>query len=142
MNLRKSILLVVTVMVAATPLVADNVEGYDKLLCSTIQAFECDRVEEGGCQSRPPEAINMPLFMEIEVDEKVLHTTDISDEERATEIRSAERTNGLLTLQGSELGRAFSIVIDEKRGLFTMSVTASDEVIVVYGACTATDEQN
>ena len=79
----------------------------------------------------------MPLFMEIEVDEKVLHTTDISDEDRTTEIASANRSNGLLTLQGEELGRAFSIVVDERRGMFMMSVTASDEVIIVYGACTA-----
>lgn len=140
--IRKAAFFASIVMVATTPLLADNVEGYDDLLCSAMQAFECDRVEEGGCLAQPPEAVNMPLFMEIEIDEKVLHTTDISDEQRATEIRSANRTNGLLTLQGDELGRAFSIVIDEKRGSFVMSVTASDEVVVVYGACTADPEQD
>ena len=73
---------------------------------------------------------------EIEVDEKVLHTTDAADERRATEIPHVQRKDGLLLLQGDEFGRAFSIVINESSGMMTMAVTASGEVIIVYGACT------
>jgi hypothetical protein len=132
-------LLVAIALLGAAATLADDVSGTNHLLCATLETYECDREAEGGCTAKPPAAVNVPLFLEIELDKKLLHTTSSADESRATPVREVTRADGRLTLQGVEQGNAFSLVIDEVTGLGTLSVTIPGEVVVIHGACTAKD---
>jgi hypothetical protein len=46
------------------------------------------------------------------------------------------RDGGLIIMQAYELGKAFSLVVNEVTGILTASVTSDGEVITVFAACT------
>ena len=46
------------------------------------------------------------------------------------------RENGVIVIQGMELGRAFSIVVSENLGSMSASIAAEDLTVSVFGACT------
>jgi hypothetical protein len=63
-------------------------------------------------------------------------TTKASGEDRSTPIRTLERENGLIYIQGIEGGRAFSFVISESTGLLSVAVARDGKAVSVFGACT------
>lgn len=113
---------------------ADDLTGAERLLCSSGQAMACD--PEGGCESAPPWSWNIPAFIEIDLKEKTLSTTEASEEKRVTPIATVKRDDGRIFLQGIEQGRAFSFVIDEASGLITVAVARDGFSVSVFGACT------
>ncbi|MDH3626752.1 MAG: hypothetical protein OEV00_02670 [Acidobacteriota bacterium] len=125
---------ILALLVTASISMADDLTGADAILCSAAQATICD--EEEGCESGPPWAWNIPLFIEIDLAKKTMGTTAASGEDRSTPIRTLERTDGMIFLQGIEQGRAFSFVIDETHGLMTVAVAREAATVSVFGACT------
>ena len=107
-------------VVLATPLLADDVSSSNTLLCSVAQATVC--FAEGDCISGPPWNWNIPHFIEVDLDDKMLSTTQASGESRSTPIKSKERSDGMIFLQGIEAGRAFSLVIAENTGMVSFAV--------------------
>jgi len=112
----------------------DDIRGQDRILCSVAQASVCE--DDGGCKSVAPWSLNIPLFIEVDLKDKVFSTTKASGENRATPIRSAFREDGLLVLQGYEEGRAFSFVISEEDGLSSIAVARDGQTVSAFGACT------
>ena len=124
-----------TILLTAASLVsADDVTGSADLLCSPAMAHAC-RPEEG-CAQKTPWSLNVPMFIEVDLANKRLRTTEASGLNRATEINNLLREEGLIILQGYQKGRAFSIVITEETGFLTFSVSGDDEGAVIFGACT------
>lgn len=113
---------------------ADDVSGASTLLCASAQATVC--TEDGVCDSGPPWSWNIPAFIEIDLDERVLRTTEASRENRRTPIRTVEKEGGVLYLQGVEGGRAFSFVIDEDSGRLAVAVARDGVTVNVFGSCT------
>ena len=140
MKLRNLLLPLLLASVTIAPALADDVTGEEDLLCAVLETYECDPAEEGGCAARPAAALNVPLFLEIELDEKLLHSTESSELDRSTEIRHVESKDGRVYLQGEDFGRAFSMVIDEASGMGTLSITVPGEVIVLHTSCTEDDD--
>jgi len=106
--------LAVALLMASTTLMADDLAGADKILCTAVQATRCPAEEE--CRTGAPWNWNIPQFIEVDLKKQQLATTVASGENRATPIKNLEREEGLLYLQGVEGGRAFSFVIDEATG--------------------------
>lgn len=113
---------------------ADNVAEADRLLCASSTAAICD--ELGECASGSPRQLNIPQFIEVNLEEKTLNTTAASGEERSTAIKNLERHEGIIVVQGFERGRAFSFVIEEATGLTSIAVARDGLAVVVFGACT------
>jgi len=113
---------------------ADDLTGSDKFLCAPMAANTCWPDE--GCEQKGPWALNMPMFIEVNLRTKRLSTTEASGLNRATDIKNLLREEGLIVLQGYQTRRAFSIVITEESGIATFSVAGDDEGAVVFGACT------
>ena len=122
---------------ACSAALADNLENSDRMLCSASTIQVC--YEEGDCYDIRPWEVNVPQFVVIDVKKKTLSTTKSSDENRSTAIRTLEREDGKIYLQGIEAGRAFSYVIDEATGFVTVSVSSDGLAVAVFGACTDTD---
>ena len=116
---------------------ADNLANLDRLLCATGQIVLC--VEEDECYPVLPWDVGVPDFVVVDLKGKMLSTTKASEENRTTAIASVNRTNGLIYLQGSELGRVFSVVIDEATGRMTAAVARDGATVSVFGACTSAD---
>jgi len=113
---------------------ADDVTGADRLICASIQATACTVDED--CVMATPSDWNIPSFIEIDLAGKMLSTTAASGEPRATPIKHLEREDGLIMLQGSEAGRAFSFVVTEETGTISVAVARDGVTVSVFGACT------
>jgi hypothetical protein len=83
-----------------------------------------------------PWNLNIPQFIQVNLKDKTLSTTKASGENRSTPIRNLVREEGKIFLQGVELGRAFSFVIDEKSGMLSVAVAREGITVSVFGACT------
>src|SRR5262245_34479911 len=89
---------------------ADNLKGSDSILCAAATASVC--TPDGDCLTAAPWNWNIPGFVEIDLKGKIMRTTQASGENRSTPIRTMERANGMILLQGMELQRAFSFQIN------------------------------
>jgi hypothetical protein len=121
---------------AVGPVLADDLTGSDRFLCTSVLATSCG--DDGECESAPPWELNIPQFIKVDLDARTLSTTKTSGENRSTRIKSVERENGLIILQGSEQGRAFSFVITEETGMSSIAVARDGLAVAVFGACLPT----
>jgi hypothetical protein len=130
----KLLLLAASMTLASSALQADDLSGASDLLCTSVQATIC--YADGDCEIGAPWNWNVPQFIEIDLEQKTLSTTEASCENRATPIKSLEYSDGLIFLQGIENGRAFSFVIDEATGFASVAVARAGITVSVFGACT------
>lgn len=129
-----TVALVVTMAFGTTPLPADDLSRADAFLCAAVQATGCAVDDE--CVVATPSHWNIPQFIEIDLVKKILSTTKASGEFRTTPIKHVERGDGLIVIQGTEAGRAFSFVITEENGTASVAVARDGVTIAVFGSCT------
>ena len=129
--------LIAATLVVSFPAAADDVSGADQLICASTQATVCNN--DGECETGSPATWAIPRFVEIDLAAKLLRTTKASGQNRATPIETVTRSEGLVILQGSEMGRAFSLVISEQDGTLAAAVARAGVTVSVFGACTPLD---
>jgi hypothetical protein len=135
MKIRSSFCLIVLIMtVVPTAVLADDVKDAEGILCTAVQATVCSF--EGECEIGAPWSWNIPQFIEIDFEKKMLRTTRASGENRQTPFKNLEREAGLIFLQGIEAGRAFSFTIEEDTGFASIAVARNGLTVSVFGACT------
>ena len=134
MTRNRWLILAAGLLVLATNVKADELTGADRFLCSAAQATVCSI--DGSCASEPPWKLDIPQFIEVDLGEKTLSTTEASGENRSTPIKNLERDEGMIVLQGYENGRAFSFVIAEEDGMASIAVARDGLSVAVFGACT------
>jgi len=133
--LPKTFFVVTTILVAVCGAAqAEDVTGAEKILCAGVEAIVCDT--SGECEFGHPWSWNMPEFLEIHLDEKILRTTPGAPRLRETPILTLQRADGQIFLQGVENGRAFSFVVDEVSGVASIAIAADELTISVFAACT------
>ena len=113
---------------------AYDLTGSNRLLCAPVQATVC--VEDGECAADLPWNVNIPQFIEVDLEAMRLSTTQASGENRATPIQHLSRGDGTIVFHGFEMGRAFSWVISEPTGHVTAAVAADGVAVAVFGVCT------
>jgi hypothetical protein len=128
--------LVLAILVAPSRASADDLTGAQSLLCTAVSATLC--TDDGECQTEEPWELNVPQFMEFDLKGKTMSATKASGENRSTPMRTLERENGSIFIQGIEMGRAFSLVITEKTGELSVAVAKDSAAVSVFGACTPT----
>ena len=115
-------------------LFADDLTGARSFLCTAVEVTQ--NGAHGECSVGPPWGLNIPQFIEVDLDSARLRTTEASGENRNTPIKNTEREGGLIILQGAERGRAFSFVISEMTGMASIAVAMDGQGVLVSGACT------
>lgn len=134
MSRSKLVAMGVGLLFAAATLRADDLTGSERFLCSSVEVTVCSAL--GECASEPPWNLNVPQFIEVDLENKMLNSTEASGENRSTAIKNFERDGDLMFLQGVENGRAFSFVIHEKDGLVSIAVARDGLSVSVFGSCT------
>lgn len=117
---------------------ADDLTGSSRFLCAAVQATAC--FEDGDCGIDLPSNLNIPAFIEVDLEAKRVSTTVASGENRQTSIEHLSRRDGTIVLQGFEMGRAFSFVITEQTGQVTVAVATEGQAVAVFGSCTPLTE--
>lgn len=123
------------IVLIAPLLMADDVTGAAKLLCTTVEATSCH--DDGDdCITDVPWSFNIPQFIEVDLVGKMLSTTKASEEQRQSPIQNLVRIDGAVVLQGVEQGRAYSFFITNKTGRLSAAVARDGITVTAFGACT------
>ncbi len=126
--------LVICFLMMPYQLAAGQFDGSVPLLCAVVRVIDCG--VEGDCEQITPEIANIPQFLRIDFKKKEITATKESGRKEKSEIKTLERVEGRIIMQGTGGSRGWTMVISEDTG--KMSATASDEQsgFVVFGACT------
>jgi hypothetical protein len=113
---------------------AADLDGSTPVLCGITSAAGCDSID--GCEAATADDLGLPQFFRIDFKAKKITALGVLEEgmRKETEIRSFERRDGMLILQGVDL-RGWSMVITEKIGKMTLTASGVEEAFVFFGAC-------
>lgn len=114
---------------AAGTVAAADFDGSKRLICAPVEAMDC--VSGTECYRGNPDDVGAPAFMRIDIANK-----SIAGPKRTTPIRQIETDADQVLLQGSELGYAWALALDQKTGKFSATLTDREGTFVLFGACT------
>jgi hypothetical protein len=114
---------------SATAAISADFDGSKRLICATVDAHACDPGVV--CLRGLPEDLGVPRFMRIDFAEKT-----IAGPKRATQIRYMDNSADQIVMQGTELGYAWTVVIDKTDGSMSMTLVNRDDTFTVFGYCT------
>ena len=109
---------------------AGDFDGSKPLLCATIEGHACD--PGAACERALPADLGAPRFLSIDFTKKI-----ISGPIRATPIVSMNKSQSQILLQGTELGYAWTVVLDTDDGEITLTLANRHDALVLFGDCTA-----
>lgn len=104
-------------------------DGSKPLLCATVEAADC--VPGMPCHHGHPADLGAPTFMRIDFSGKV-----VVGPRRTSPIAAIEKSDAQLLLQGTELGFAWAIALDQASGRIVATAADRDGAFVMHGACT------
>jgi len=113
-------------MTLAAPL-----DGSAPILCAVHTVMDC---EAGSCERSSAEEAQMPPFVRIDIQRRVLSSVDGA---RTSPIAHTERASGRLMFQGMQNQRVWGGVINEQTGSMSATIGEDDGAIVISGACIA-----
>ena len=117
------------------PAMAVDVTGAKKLVCAPVTAIECGVA--GGCDRGTAESINFPQFIWIDLDKRLALGEAPDGKKRTSKIMNVVDSEGSMILQGAQLGRGWSAVINKADGKFVVTTSGTDFAFVVFGSCTS-----
>ncbi len=116
--------------VTVSPAFAGDVfDGTKPLLCSSIEALDCDPGVT--CERGIPEIMGAPQFLRIDFTKN-----EIAGPLRTTKIRSMEKDDDQIVLQGYEIGLGWTLAVNRVTGNMRITFAGSDASFIIFGACT------
>ena len=117
--------------VAVSPAFAEDVfDGTKPLLCSSIEALDCDPGQ--ACERGIPEIMGAPQFLRIDFAKK-----EIAGPKMTTAIRMMEKDDDQIVFQGYEIGMGWTFAIDRGTGNMRITFAGSESAFIIFGACTS-----
>jgi hypothetical protein len=107
MWIRKRSWVAAACLVSASPFIttaatAEGLDGNKNMVCAVIKVVGC--VEDSGCVLGKAGAFDMPTLMVYDAKEKVVRGTHEGGHKEVSPVKSMERSNDHLVLQGVEEG--------------------------------------
>ena len=125
--------LFIAVGVCLEPCPVDAAGKYDgavPFLCVPTAVAEC--VAEGECRPGTAESENLPDFFKVDLKAKTIRA---EDKGRLSPIKLIDRGTDQITLYGSEAEHSWVLMIQEKTGRMSASVTGDGESFTIFGVC-------
>jgi len=113
----------------STAVFGADFDGSKRLICATVDAHACDPGE--ACLRGLPDDLGVPRFMRIDFAGKT-----IAGPKRTTQIRYIDTSADQILMQGTELGYAWTVVLDKTDGAMSMTLVSRDDAFTVFGDCT------
>jgi hypothetical protein len=114
---------------STTAVFGADFDGSKRLICATVDAHACDPGE--ACLRGLPDDLGVPRFMRIDFAAKT-----IAGPKRTTQIRYIDTSADQILMQGTELGYAWTVVLDKTDGAMSMTLVNRDDTFAVFGYCT------
>jgi hypothetical protein len=125
-----------TALLSASILVtAAGFDGSVPLLCAVTDTVSCD--SKGECVEGSAEAVNLPVFLKIDVQAKTVQSTREGGERRTSKILGVHEEADALVLLGVEQNGGWSAAIGESSGKLTLTAAEEGMGYIVFGACTS-----
>ena len=122
----------------AGPLAAakGDISKSKKLICAPTIAHQCSAEEN--CSSGSPESVDIPRFFRIDLAKRIVVGETADDQQRTSKISTVDNDNdeGVLILQGIQVGRGWSAIINKATGKMVVTASADDLAVTLFGACT------
>lgn len=115
---------------ASSAFAVDVFDGTKPLICASVEAIDCDPGE--ACQRGIPENMGAPQFLRIDFDKR-----EIEGPVRTSKIRSMEKDDEQIVLQGYETGLGWTLAIDRLTGNMRITLADRDSSFIIFGACAA-----
>jgi hypothetical protein len=122
-------LAVALALLTAGTVSAGDFDGSKLLICASVEAMDCAPGE--ACTKGRPHDIGAPSFLRIDFTQKM-----IIGPKRTTPIVFLDKSDEQILLQGTELGYAWTLALDQENGTMTMTMVNHEEVFVLFGSCT------
>lgn len=103
------------------------------LICTAAEAISCSK--DGECIRGPVNKVNLPLFFQVDFDNKKVVSLTEAGEKRTSPITGTQSKDGYTTILGTDVDTGWSMVINEQTGLMTLGVAAVDSGFTVFGGC-------
>lgn len=113
---------------------AKDISNAEKLICAPMIAHQCTAQEK--CTSGAPESVDIPQFFRIDLKKRVALGEAADGQERTSKISSVDDGKIALILQGTQLGRGWSAVINKATGKMVVTLSSDDIAVALFGACT------
>jgi hypothetical protein len=110
---------------------AGKYDGSVPLLCVPLAVTECGA--EGECQKGTPRSVNLPQFFRVDLKAMTIRAVE---ESRESPIKTVDRVNGNLILQGVQGQRGWTLIISEEVGQMSATIGAPAEGYIIFGSCT------
>ena len=120
---------------AADEASAKGFEGSGNFVCSTVEVVAC--TGSSICLQGHAHDFELPDFLFVEMAKKVVRATEESGQTESSPIKSVERTEHRVILQGFENHHGWTLAVDRRNGKMTLTSTGPDLSFMVFGACTA-----
>jgi hypothetical protein len=108
---------------------AGDFDGSGKLICAPVEAMECHPGEK--CEAGIPDDVGAPAFMRVDFNKKV-----IVGPKRTSQIRSMDKDENQILLQGTELSLGWNMAINTADGKMVLTLSNRDGAFVLFGSCT------
>ena len=126
-----AILILFGLFVIVSPAFAGDVlDGTKPLLCASIEAVDCDPGEP--CERGIPETMGAPQFLRID-----FAKNEIAGPLRTTKIRSVDKDDDQIVLQGYEVGLGWTLAIDRVNGNARITFSGWNSSFIIFAACTS-----
>lgn len=114
---------------AASAQAGEVLDTTKPLLCASIEALDCAPGEP--CDRGIPEFMGAPQFLRIDFAKK-----EIIGPLKTAQIRSMEKNEDQIVLQGYELRMGWTLALDRLTGNMTITFAGWDTAYIIFGACT------
>jgi hypothetical protein len=121
--------LMAALVIAAPAVFGADIDGTKPLICATAEGHACDPGLT--CFRGLPASLGVPPFMRVNFTEQT-----IAGPKRTTPVRLTDNSGDQILLQGTELGFAWTMVINKDDGEMTLSFLSKDAAYIVFGNCT------
>lgn len=138
--MKKCNFLLTALAVALATLVASGASagGFDgsvNLVCSSVDVVGC--TDGPTCLQARARDFALPDFLFVDFAKKVVRGTEASGLKQTSPIKSSERSEHQLVLQGFENHHGWTLAIARADGRMTLTSTGPDVSFMIFGACTA-----
>lgn len=131
--------IILSAIIAATTVRAEDFDGTRPLLVSIIRVVECE--SNSDCREVTPGKVNLPQFLKIDFNKKTIRPAPADEGTPATVIERQEVVDGKLILQGAEDGYekmrdglGWTMAIAKETGQVVMTASGDQVAFVVFGA--------
>jgi hypothetical protein len=105
-------------------------DGSVPLLCVPLAVTECGA--EGECQKGTPQSVNLPQFFRVDFKTMTIRAVE---ESRESAIKTVDRVNGNLILQGVQHQLGWTLIISEDMGRMSATIAGAGEGYIIFGTC-------